>query len=84
MSSVELTQWDITLLGLVILGNSVILYIELLNSSATVCLFGFKISSFESPQMKNTFRLIFENISSIQSLKDSIDPESIQEMLFSS
>lgn len=41
MLSVEVAQWDVSLLALVIFGKRLILYILLMNSSVIVCLFGF-------------------------------------------
>ncbi len=48
------------------------LYIVLMNSSVTLCLFGFKRSILRSPQMKMSFWLIFEKDASIQLLNDSM------------
>lgn len=73
MLSISVAEWVITLLGLVIFGYSVILYIMLINSSVVLCVFGFNKSVFKSPQINidSVYDCSLKMFFSIQILKVS-------------
>jgi len=76
MSSIKVALWDMILLGFVIVGIKDMECIRSMNSSVSLCLFGFKlISMLKSPHMNNDLLLTAENRFSISPLKESMfDP----------